>query len=118
MHPFALTRDVIFSYSSSVRWFAILIGIALLHDLLAPHPTSLSIQCDGKPSIATLDVCYTPGPAPAEDEMPTVSEPRGTMVPALNFSRTALAAQDLPQLLLAVPDDHPPEAASLMTCNV
>ncbi len=93
-----------------MRRLAILIFAVLLHDIFVPHPTPISALSDGRPAVATLDVCHSPLSQLTDDDMPGATEPPGLVTPALSFEYCREDVSEPFQLLLSLQNEDPPEA--------
>jgi len=108
-------KAAFFHYSACVRWFAILIFAALLHDIFVPPPALLSALSDGQPAIVTLDVCHaSSSQLTDDDDMPGVAERPGSVAPSPFFEYRKEGPTAIYRFLLSSRNDDPPEPSLVL----
>lgn len=107
----SIDNAAVLHYSCGVRWLPLLILVALLHDIFAPHQITLSGTPDGQPAVVTLDVCRASGyQAAVDNEITEVNCSPGDMMPVLSVGSSAPLGSLFHEYLLVLQSEHPPEA--------
>lgn len=92
-----------------MRKLSLLILIALLFDIFALHPVSISMQYDGHATLVALDVCHAPGngladhnDVPCETGKPLTATPHQFLQHSDSFASLSI------QRLFATRYERPP----------